>query len=234
MTINEIYELVDVICNKFQSGAIGPDAVNLLFKKVNLDLFKFYTGLPEQYVPNQPARIAWQVTQKITDTISHLHKPVVIMKGADGYFPFPTNYAAFSSIMIPRVISPADCDPENILVWRRVEQVTEGERAIRLDHGYKKPTLKYPISCFYETGILVDPEEIDRIRLAYLRYPKDAYWNYTVVNDEPVFNPTGSSDFDWPDQVHNDIVIRICNYVGINIREADLFQITERLKTNGT
>lgn len=233
MTVDDIYQLVNFICNKKQSGSIAPTEFNRLMSLINLDMFKVYAGLPEQYQPNgTPPPRGWQMNNRITDTISFLLKPVFITRDATTkYFKKPANYAAFSSALYPYIKSQEDCDEgEALLAWKRIEQVTDGERTDRLDSFLIPPTIKRPILSWYEQGAMVDPQSINRILLHYLRLPKTPVRAYTG-ND--VYNPAGSVQVEYPDTVHNDFIIRICEYVGIFISKQELIQFANARKLRG-
>lgn len=232
MNINESFLLVNYIVNKFRSGSISPLEWNIVTEAVNLDAFKFYTGMPEMYNLRQAPVMGWQSNQKVTDINRHLHIPYYIMRSADGYFKLPSNYAAFSSIMTPLFHNSKECDGTPETDWRLVEVVTEAERAIRLQNRVIPPIETKPIASFYAQGVMVDPTTINRIRLAYLRYPIAPVWNYTIVNGQPVYNAANSKDWDWPALIHADLCMRICKYVGINLREDELVRyMDERIKT---
>ena len=78
----------------------------------------------------------------------------------------------------------------------------------------------YPIS-------IVNPVENSQIPnqyiwAQYIRYPKDPKWTYiTLANQTPVFNssPADYQDFELPLDNANDLIIKICQYAGVEIRE---------------
>jgi hypothetical protein len=222
-TVNELYELMNFICNKKQSGAVKPDDYNRMLKMVNLEMFKVYSGLPEEFGPGpQSPRRVWQANNKITDILRPFHKIKFIAKQANDFFPVPDDYAAFSSLMRVQIDSSDECSKAAKKKWKVIELVTEAERTTRLGNRVKPPTLSYPIAAYYDLGLLVDPEEIPAIRMAYLRYPKVPFRNYDNINDEDKYVAQGSVDLEWPAIAHIDFVIRMCRYVGINIREEEL------------
>lgn len=231
MDINEIYLSANAIANKYLSGAISPEEFNRFAAIVSNDLFKTKVGIPEEYQPGLPLpRQAWQVSYKISDDVKHLIVETDISKNATNFFPYPGTYAAFSSMKYGYISS--HCDSE--LTWTRVEVVTDGELSIRLESKLLPPTHRHPIGAYYNDGFKVFPTDITSIRLTYLRYPTTPNWNFTLVNDQPVYNPTGSVNFDFPVTLHSDIVIRICRYMGINLREEELLQAALQRQNSGT
>lgn len=222
-SVEDLYKLMNFICNKKQSGAITPENNNVLLKAINLEMFKVYSGLPEEFGsgPQAPRRV-WQANNKITDILRPFHKIKFVPKDTNGFFPVPDDYAAFSSLMRVEIGASDECSAQVKKKWKAIKLVTEGERVTRLESRVKPPTLGYPIGAFYDTGLLVDPEEIPVIRMAYLRYPATPVRNYTNVNDEDKYEPIGSVQLEWPAITHVDFALRMCRYVGINIREEEL------------
>ena len=56
----------------------------------------------------------------------------------------------------------------------------------------------------------------------FIRYPKDPKWTYiTLANQTPIFNssPADYQDFELPLDNANDLIIKICQYAGVEIRE---------------
>lgn len=61
----------------------------------------------------------------------------------------------------------------------------------------------------------------------YVRYPLPPKWTYqTLASGEPLFdiNQADYQDFELPLSDEPGIVAKICQYIGIEIREGDLYQ----------
>ena len=60
----------------------------------------------------------------------------------------------------------------------------------------------------------------------YVRYPNPPNWTYaTLLAGEPLFDPTADDyqDFELPLSDEPTLIAKICQYVGIEIREADVY-----------
>lgn len=221
MLVSEGYKWLNFLSHKFLSGAIKPSDYNLSLAIVNIDFFKLRVGLPEDYQIGQPfSKQAYELTFKITDDIKHLRKRVLIPKSGDS-FPQPADFGAFSTARFPHVFID---NGQQKVVPRRIEVVTDEERNYRLSSSLLRPILKKPIANYVNGGLEVDPVEVDRIFLTYLRLPTQPVYRYIRnQNDEDIQDPNNpSTELDWPVTVHNDIFIRICKYWGINLREPEL------------
>lgn len=233
MNIGEVFSWLNFVSNKQQSGSISPDEFNLACKVVSRELFNVKVGLPEEYQVGAPyPRQAYDVTQKITDDLRNFIVPDVAIAKVNGYFPLPNDYAAYSSISYKYKKNADECGtaPESIINY--IEVVDDAELRVRLADNVIMPTLKYPIAAYNLNGLKVYPKEINSISLTYLKYPKVPVFDYTVVNDEYVYKPATSTQIDFPETLHSEFAMRIARYVGINLREGELYQAAqERLKT---
>ena len=128
MTIDALYQWINFMANKQQSGAISPDEFNLCLDALYLEPMKIKIGLPEAYqvgVPTAPQ--AYQVSQTITDELRKFIVPLVVNKNASGYFPIPANYVAFSTLRYIQIEEAEECDEQPIVIENSVEIVTDGE-----------------------------------------------------------------------------------------------------------
>lgn len=235
-SVEYIYDFVNFIAAKTQSGAITDDDFNTSLQAANWDFFKQKTGLPEQFQAGFPySAQQWQVSQIITEALKPFFTaPVKITKNASGYFPYPTDYLRYSSIQIDYSENPELCKDKPELTERFIEVVTDGEWVIRLDNSVIRPSLKYPIANFYSAGIRVNPYEITAIKMAYLRKPAIPFRNYTVnASDQTIYNPVGSVQVEWDETFWNDIAAIILGYYGITIRDGDLYNYAQQRKAAG-
>jgi hypothetical protein len=78
------------------------------------------------------------------------------------------------------------------------------------------------------------------VKVQYIRYPKDPQWTFvTLSGGEPLFNQSNTSyqDFELPPSDEPALVAKICQYVGIEIREAEVVEFglgEERVNTQET
>jgi hypothetical protein len=237
MNINEVFLFISYVANKQQSGSISPDEFNVTCKAVTLDLLKNRLGLPEEYqVGNPQPRIAYQITQKITDDLRPFIVKQKVTTNNDGYFPVPTDYAAFSSLKFLYTESKsAKCKKPatNLKEVTMFEYVTDAELSIRLNNTVLKPTYRYPIIGFYSYGIKPYPEDISVAELTYVRYPATPFWGYTMQGDQSVYDPTTSVDVEFPDTMFVDFCIRVLKYLSINIREEMLYDMVQQRQDKG-
>jgi len=130
-------------------------------------------------------------------------------------------------------------DANNIV---EVERVSQRKIFNLTSSNLTKPTKQYP--CYVLDGnlITVYPTTWDGynipftigdvmgpcdIKAQYIRYPADPRWTwFGLPGGEPLFNETAPDyqDFELPLSDEPALIAKICQYVGIEIREADVYQ----------
>ena len=102
-----------------------------------------------------------------------------------------------------------------------------------LNNSIAAPTVTYPVYERDADTITVFPiNSVSTIALAYIKQPADPKWTYTVVNGDPLFNPSAVDyqDFELHPAEFPTIVVEMLTYFGINLREGEVIQIAEQLK----
>ena len=64
----------------------------------------------------------------------------------------------------------------------------------------------------------------------YIRYPKDPKWTFVSLSGgEPLFDPSQSDfqDFELPLSDQPQLIMKICQYVGIEIREDEVVKFAQ-------
>lgn len=236
MNVDELYQWINFMSNKQQSGQISPDEFNKCLGALYLEPLRIKLGLPEEYQVGLPqARQSYQVSQMITDDIKKFITEATIDVNASGFFPIPANYAYFSSLRYVYVEAVDDgCNAAPIVNDNFIEIVTDGEYVFRLNNAVTPPTLAYPIGNFYGSGIRIKPNDITQAILTYVRMPVKPIRNYTILpNDEDVYNPTGSVQLEYPEMMHNDFAVIVAKYFGINLKDVDLINFASQRQNAG-
>jgi hypothetical protein len=72
------------------------------------------------------------------------------------------------------------------------------------------------------------------IQAQYVRYPLDPKWTYlSLVGGEPLFDQTQPDfqEFELPDSDEPTLIAKICQYIGIEIREEMVYGFGNSLET---
>ena len=79
-----------------------------------------------------------------------------------------------------------------------------------------------------ETHILQVVSIQTLVQANYIRKPLDPNWGYVTINSDPVYNADSSTDFEISEEDETELVIKICKYAGLSIREADVVQVASQ------
>lgn len=240
MNISEKYSAVLFELNKDQRGnAFGPDEFNLGVQVINIDYFKTKFGLPEEYRPGMPLPgQAWEVTHKISEDMmlfkEHLGSDVApLYIDSMGFAILPSDYIHLSTVFTN---------------FGDVEVLNDDDYSGRLFAVLKKPTVKNAVCRILNGKLEFAPKELSSAKFTYLRMPKAPFFDYNVVDDEPVYLPEGGThdgsvlpigtasrtvQFEWPEQTHSDIINLLVQYGSKNLRDRASYQWSERRKDKG-
>tara|TARA_R110000751_G_scaffold150771_1_gene255751 strand:+ start:287 stop:1240 length:954 start_codon:yes stop_codon:yes gene_type:complete len=112
---------------------------------------------------------------------------------------------------------------------KEVERVTQSKIFYLTNSMLTAPSNSYPAYVLDGNNITVYPTTIlqaGAIRSQYIRYPLDPRWTWTLLQlGEPQFDPTqlDFQEFELPESDEPTLIAKICQYVGIEIREADVY-----------
>lgn len=219
---------------------IDPAQFNQLTNQALQEWTMSVYGNPSQYQPGRPIPlVAYELTQKQIDDLRHLitNRDFLI---TNGQVPIPdgstvtdnTNqiapaYLHWTALYNYYVLS------DNTYTERDIEVVRSNDIGRRVTSLINEPTLKRPVAEIRDTYIQVWPKTVNFVRFEYLRYPLTAVWNYTIINNRPVYTAAGSVDIDAPKEVMNMLVMMALSFAGIEMREADLINYAEQMKKEG-
>lgn len=226
VSVDDIYKRVNYLINKEQTGNIlNKDEYNNCLKWANLELFKRLYGLPESYRPGQPLPpMAYEETQYIIDSMSRFKVnkggrdyPVLLID-KNGQASLPADYVHYSSITYGK---------------RPVEMLRDSQYQDRLDDSIVYPSKQDPICTLYGNYIQFQPIDLGSVNFVYLRLPDTPFWGATIVDDEYVYSPALSTQFEYGDVQLTDIASMIVGYASTNLREGFTKQVADSRTING-
>lgn len=230
-SINEVKQLVDYISRKNNSATLNPEQFNLILHRAQMTKFMELYGNPMDYqVGNPVPKIAYEVTQKISDDLRAFKKQPNVILDRSGHLALPSDYVHLISL---RYKTGTNVDGVVVPKYVDIKIIDEDKEYYRLGSGIVAPTKKFPIGVLKSDYVQIYPTNITTVQLSYLSQPPKPVWGYTMINNRPVFNAATSVDLLWPDVVINDIVILALSYVGISIKDGDLLNYTQQQKAQG-
>ena len=109
------------------------------------------------------------------------------------------------------------------------ERVAQSKITMLNNSILTKPNISYPAytqNALVAEAFPITINTIGQLTSQYVRYPLTPNWTYaTLLAGEPLFDPTADDyqDFELPLSDEPTLIAKICQYVGIEIREADVY-----------
>ncbi len=223
MNINTLFQLVLTAINKNQ-GVWAIPRFNSAVESASLEYFLDCIGQSQQSKNGQQVNdMVFQSNERISNNLRLLIPPPLILQvNAQGQATRPTDFVYTSSIRFFQGQRQVE-----------VKFVRDNNLAERLDSELLQPDKNYPIYCIYDGFFQFYPKDLIRVSLTYLRKPVTPVWNFTLVNNRPVYDPITSVDPEFPDECLNELAMRVCSLMGLNIREQQIIQYAEQQKSQG-
>ena len=233
MTIDEVYRLVQTFASKDQRGFITPSEFNLLAKQAELELYNKRLSIIKEKAPTRKSQgiygeslspeLAKQdiVGFLVSDIINTVNDPV----------PYKGSTITRSADYIESIFINQDEEhsistniPVDIVEPKDVNQI--------LRSSLVKPSIEYPIALISGASssvkrVSIFPEEIKSVVMYYYVYNNNVKWNYVTIAGKPVYNSSGSQQLVISPRVHGEVVVKILEYLGVSIREAEIVQYAQ-------
>ena len=105
------------------------------------------------------------------------------------------------------------------------EKLNPNELRYYINSPLTAPTVKRPVFIVQQDQITVLPADADNLSMNYIKKPADVYWGYTIINDEALYNPSTSINFQLHASEETELVLKILSLAGVVIRDPQLYQI---------
>lgn len=221
MNIFEAYEFVQFIANKEQGGFITVDEFNLSMRIANMEFFNDRYGQPSTHQPGRPvATISYPQTQKVHDDLRTLVTKTSINDGDT----LPTDYLHLISLANPRTVTFVD---EELFIAN-----TEDSFVL---NGLDFATISDPDQFVTNSAAAVEMTYLRSPNAPFLAIFTDINGQFVDANGtptiDPVYDAANSTEIEFPEQTHNEVVYRAIAHHGINLNDAQLNSYAESKQT---
>ena len=100
-----------------------------------------------------------------------------------------------------------------------------------------RPSKSRPIYYLFDSKMVIRPRPSIAespntfVYMSYIRKPVKPEWTYVVVNEKPLYNPSGGAvDFELHPSEQKNLVNRILKLAGINLKAAEIVQVGQTLE----
>jgi len=221
--INSVRNTVMFLLNKDNRGFITPSEFDYFAKQAQLEIFEGYFSEYARAISLQNARrkaqgygdIANQIQNKIdiftTSTLLSINNDSL-----GSYYGLPANqYKIINLIQDGKVVQEVQKHKWDMIVNSRL----------------MSPSTTYRMYRRIGEKLYILPVPTTTATLNYIRKPEDPHWGYESILGDPVYSSSSSTDFELPPSDEADLVIRICKYAGLSVREKDVIEVTNAIET---
>ncbi len=220
INVNTVYTSVQaVIAKELGSGYCPPATFDIYSNMATNELFNKYADI-------------YQERQQITDKIlPFIKKEIIDIDFTTGRMLYPSDYVdavairAFDPVELAAALCSDDPPNYNAIRQIKVKVIDNDELGDRLTSLVVNPTQARPIAVFYDSYLQFYPVSVGSAILEYLRQPIDVVWGFTLdIYGLEVYDPTTSVNFEFDWKMTNELIVKICEYFGVSVREQDLVQ----------
>jgi len=222
MDLGYIYDMIQFISNKHQSGYISPtefqNAANLAQKQYQDELIDVLIGWDASNRKRKyPIGNTQQVIKKLSPFIVRLQNEAV---SPNGHLTKPADLQNLLSIRTAN---------DTNRIWR-----TEEDRVFsHVSSVIDSPSVA-PIFTEYDTYYQIYPVGIGAVNMSYIKIAPEVVYATTLdANGRPIYNQGASTQFLWEDLEMTNIIIRILFMFGISIQANQLIQYYGSVKNDG-
>lgn len=221
MLIDKVRRVVKTIINTDVRGNFTPEEYNDILYQVINEKFEEYLFEINRLVNRQNRGLLNGGLENATDRfrekiLHYLYDATIDLVG--NTYTLPTDYRYLDAIYLKTGAEVELC--KNSREFKIVSQLVD-----------TKPSTSYPIGLQSGNRIKIAPTDYaSSLEVSYLRQPKKPKWTYTVIGGAEVFNPSANDfqDIDMHISEESDIVIRVLQRFGVNLKEQDLQGIIDR------
>ena len=216
VNINTVYLRVLAIANKEQRGYITPQEFNKLANQAQLEIFEQYF-----YDLNQFLRLPGNDTIH-SDAVDMLEEKIGIFE----VYNSPIGSGTLSELNVHKLGAVYHQETINGVQTKvEAEKLNPNELRYYINSPLTAPTVKRPVFIVQQDQITVLPADADNLSMNYIKKPADVYWGYTIINDEALYNPSTSINFQLHASEETELVLKILSLAGVVIRDPQLYQI---------
>lgn len=200
--IKTIHDRINFAIKKGHTGHIPPDQIDNEIHAESMNLWKKYVEEFER-------------TSKIAMFLNPFKKTELItLTSGSGV----TTNDNINDIIPISVGTSSDVE---------IDILSRADYLNRINHPIKALETEYPI-CLIDNGtISVLPNTISSVRIYYLRPPIKPEYKFTVSGDRYIYDDANSTDIEWDEVLHDEIMNRVLANLGINMREEELIRFSQ-------
>lgn len=241
--INSVRNTVMSVLNKNNYGYLSPADFNLFAKQAQLELFEDYFFQLNYQINKENFRQSGiglaDITQQIKEGIEIFIEPQqTLTQDTDNLYFAPSVSTTGSDYYLILGVYCYGGSPRKFQA--EATKVSNAELMSLLSSNLSAPSRIFPYYVLRGDKIMVYPDvynQSNSVECLYVRYPKDPKWTFvTLAGGSPVFNQSQPDfqDFELPKEDEVNLVVKICQYAGVMIREQEVYQFAKQAEMSNT
>jgi hypothetical protein len=229
--IDTVYQTVLALANKEQRGYITPQEFNLFANQAQAEIFEQYFFDLYQF-----KRVS-QNNNEATNPVDFIDEKLDLFRirgvlssdvgvaggdNNDSTFELPENH--YRTISVNRRNNSGN----GATICQRVEW---NDYHGLISSPLLRPHDSRPIYTVYQDGsnrIVTNPSSPNGVEVFYIRKPNIVSWGYMLQNNNALWNPNTSVDFELHSSEQNRLVLKILKLAGISIRDTEISQLANQ------
>lgn len=221
MSVDEVYSLMQYICNKNQQGIFTPDNFFTVINQAQKSYQAYLLGEFQTYTPGRPvAKVELGQNSVVRQRLSPTIYGYVLNVNTNGNSFYPADYIQTDSMY-------------SIYGNKRIRNVQQNALDSNIN-SVIDPVASNPIYLIEDIGFQFYPTTVQQAKLTYVRDAPDIVWGFDLdTNGLPVYNPSKSVDPIWDNISISEIISRALLLVGINLQAPAVIQLANEQKNGG-
>ena len=236
ISVDTVYQTVLALANKEQRGYITPQEFNLFANQAQIEIFEQYffdlyqfKRMPQNH--NESTNPVDFIDEKLDlfRVRAFLSSDVGLDTGDnnDSTFDLPENHYRTISVN-RRNNSGAGATVCQRVEWNNYHYLSGAP--LLAPHDSR------PVYVVYQGSgnrILTNPSSPNGVEVFYIRKLNNVNWGYMLQDNNALWNPNTSADFELHPSEQNKLVLKILKLAGISIKDAEISQLaTQQEVTN--
>lgn len=236
-TIDKVHTIIFFLANKQQNAFFNHGDVDTFLDFYQMALFSKLTGRPEAnsgYYPPQKSGV--RQDQWFNDALNPFKKTVNFLYPDNplGLLTFPADY-----IRLNAIFTQGFDNKSSEVKYNGVQVLGDDLVSERLGSQILPPSLGKPFGQWLGVNsannylLQLYPKQPQAGYYNYLSRPPVPVYNYTMSGRQVVFNPTGSVNLLWNDELQTQIILSTLQALGVNTADQNLIQLSQLKQKEG-
>ncbi|CAL2094777.1 hypothetical protein [Tenacibaculum sp. 190524A02b] len=215
VSVDKVHKVIKALSNTESIGNTKPESIDLFINQSVEEMYEELFFDVNRAVNRQNRGLIntglESTVEKIREKQQH-YLEIKVLQSGSGIFNLPTDLRYFDTLYYDKSIVELCKSYKEFLLSK------------------ENASFEYPIGLKASNTITIYPDVIKDIQITYLRNPIPAKWTYLNYNGAALFDPS-KLDFrniDIHPSAIDDLVIKVLNKLGINLKEKDIIAVTQR------